>query len=137
MVVFSANLAFAADPIQTQFGMSGDIEVDLLQAKIDDGVLTAVFAYRNTGSKKAEIRSQVSEVYYLDKSEEKKYHVLTDTEKKWIAAPIDDYARIAVNIPAEGKKLVWFKFRARLAAGETIDIVLPDALPFENVAINQ
>ena len=137
ILILGVTLAFAVEPLQTQFGISGDVEVDLIKAKVDDGVLTAVFAYRIIGSKKIEIRSSVAEVYYLDKSEGKKYHVLTDTEDKWIAAPIDDYARIVVNIPVDGKKLVWFKFPAPPESVEKIDIVLPDALPFENIALSQ
>ena len=136
-LAFGAVPTIAAEPLQTQFGINGEIEVDLIKIGVDDEVLTAVFAYRNTVSKKSEIRSSVSEVFYLDKSEGKKYHVLADTNGKWIAAPIDKYATININIPTEGKKLVWFKFPAPAQGCDEIDIVLPDALPFENIALNQ
>jgi hypothetical protein len=138
LLACSSALTLAAEPVQTQFGMSGDVEVDLIKANVDEGVLTMVFVYRNTGSEDIDLRYHVSNVYYLDKADGKKYHVLADTEGKWLAAPTTndkhDYTRVLLDIPASGKKLAWFKFPAPPEASEKIDIVLPDALPFENVA---
>ena len=143
-LALSTSLAFSAEPLQTQMGMAGDIEVDLVRVATDDGVLTTIFAYRNNGSEEAGIKYSVGEVYYLDKSEGKKYHVLADSEGKWIAAPVargsiaveTGMSAVPVPIPAGGKKLVWFKFPAPPASSAEIDIVLPDTLPFEKIALN-
>ncbi len=144
-LVLAASLAFSADPLQTQMSMEGDLEVDLIRVAIDDSVLTTVFAYRNNGSEEAGIKYSVSDVYYLDKSEGKKYHVLADSQGDWIAAPVargsiaieTGMSARPVPIPAGGKKLVWFKFPAPPTSSTEINIVLPDALPFEKIALEQ
>lgn len=144
-LVLSTSLAFSAEPLQTQMGMEGEIEVDLVRAAIDDSVLTTIFAYRNNGSEEASIKYGVSEVYYLDKSEGKKYQVLADSQGGWIAAPVargsiaieTGMGAMPVPVPAGGKKLVWFKFPAPPKTSTEIDVVLPDALPFEKVILNQ
>ena len=82
--------AQAADPIQTQYGINGEMEVDLLSVSESGGILTAVFAYRNTGSDKISIRYTVSEVYFLEKSEGKKYHVLVDSTGEPLATPLNN-----------------------------------------------
>jgi hypothetical protein len=129
----------AADPLQTQYGINGEVEVDLLSVSESGGILTAVFAYRNTGSDKSEVRYAVSEVYFLEKSEGKKYHVLSDSTGKPLAAPVGGEF-ISIRKPAfkpGSRKLVWFKFPAPAEASEAIDLVLPDALPFENIALSR
>lgn len=143
-LILSTSPVFSEQALQTQMHMEGDVEVDLIKVSIIDGVLTTVFAYRNNGSEEVGIKYSVSEVYYLDKSEGKKYHVLADSKGEWIAAPVargsiatetGSSAR-PVNIPANGKKLVWFKFPAPPKTSVEIDIVLPGTLPFESVALN-
>ena len=143
-LVLGTSPAFSADPLQTQMRMTGDVEVDLVRAAIDDGVLTAIFAYRNNGTEEAGIKYKVSEVFYLDKSEGKKYHVLADSQGDWIAAPVargsiaveTGMSAQSVPIPPGGKKLVWFKFPAPPKTSMEIDIILPDALPFEKITLN-
>jgi hypothetical protein len=131
--------AQAADPIQTQYGINGEMEVDLLRVSESGGILTAVFAYRNTGSDKISIRYSVSEVYFLEKSEGKKYHVLVDSTGEPLATPLNNRF---IGIPSSqfkpgARKLVWFKFPAPPEGSEAIDLVLPDALPFENIALSR
>lgn len=129
----------AADPIQTQYGISGEVEVDLLSVSESGGILTAVFAYRNTGDDKVSIRYEVSDVYFLEKSEGKKYHVLSDSAGEPLATPLSGrYINVgSANFKSGARKLVWFKFPAPPEASEAIDFVLPDALPFENITLSQ
>lgn len=131
--------AQAADPLQTQFGINGEVEVDLLRVSSSGGVLTAVFAYRNVGSNEAPIRYPVSDVYFLEKSEGKKYHVLTDSTQKPLATPLDgkSLAIASWDFKPGARKLVWFKFPAPPEGSQTIDLMLPDALPFENIELSQ
>jgi hypothetical protein len=42
-----------------------------------------------------------------------------------------------MEITAGAKKLVWFKFPAPPATAETINLVIPDVLPFEELAISR
>ncbi len=140
-----ASLAASAEPLQTQLGMQGDIEVDLVRVTINEAVLTTIFAYRNIGSEEAGIKYKVDSVYYLDKSEGKKYQVLADSQGQWIAAPVargsiaveTGMGAYPVPIPVGGKKMVWFKFPAPPSTSTEIDVVLPDALPFEKVVLNR
>jgi len=131
--------AHAADSIQTQYGINGEVEVDLLSVSTNGGILTAVFAYRNTGGGKSQIRYAVSDVYFLEKSEGKKYHVLSDSTGKPLATPLDGkmLSIQASNFKPGSRKLVWFKFPAPPESIQAIDLVLPDALPFENIALSQ
>jgi hypothetical protein len=139
LVVLGISQVNAADPLQTQIGVSGDVEVDLIRIGASSGVLTAVFAYRNIGSEDIQIAYPVSSVYFLEKSEGKKYHVLTDEKGYPLATPLDGER---IRVPAwefkpGSKKLVWFKFPAPPDGTAEIDIVLPDALPFENVSLGE
>lgn len=137
---FSYSPARSADAIQTQMSMSGDLDIDVVKASILDKVLTVVLAYRNNGDIKVNIKYPVDEVYFIDDIEKKKYHVLKDSKNEWIAAPKwrgshTDYT--SFKITSGGKQLVWFKFPAPPAAAKTINLVIPDALPFEGLAISR
>jgi hypothetical protein len=143
--IFGFSPASAADSIQTQMSMSGDLDVDVLKASILDSVLTVVLAYRNNGKSKAKIKYRVDEVYFIDDVENKKYHVLKDSNNEWIGAPIAR-GQVGIGWPggvsdmeitAGAKKLVWFKFPAPPATAETINLVIPDVLPFEELAISR
>ena len=137
--------AWAADSVQTQMSLSGDLDVDVLKASVLDDVFTVVLAYRNNGEAKAKIRYEVDEVYFIDDIEKKKYHVLKDSKNEWIGAPISrgqvgigwPGGVSAMEISAGGKKLVWFKFPAPPAAAKSINLVIPDVLPFEELAITR
>ena len=129
----------AAEPLQTQYGINGEVEVDLLSVSASGGILTAAFAYRNTGTTESPIRYAVTDVYFLEKAEGKKYHVLTDSTGKPLATPLDGKM---LSIPSwkfkpGARKLVWFKFPAPPETIDSIELVLPDALPFESVALTQ
>jgi len=145
ITVFSYGTAATAAPVQTQMGMSGDVEVDVIKTGILDNILTVVLVYRNTGKAKAKIKYPVKEVYFIDDTEKKKYHVLKDSKNEWIGAPV---ARgqvgigwsggvSAMEIPVGGKKMVWFKFPAPPTAAKTINLVIPDVLPFEKLAVSR
>jgi hypothetical protein len=148
-VSFSQNL-FAQTPtssaIQTQMALSGDVEVDIKKATVKDDILTFIFVFRNTGTKDANINHDVANIYYIDKTENKKYHVLKDDQKKYIAAPVahgkigyHNYAHYTkpVVIAGGAKKIMWFKFPAPPAAVNKVDLILPEVLPFEDLPITR
>ena len=137
LAVFSYSRAWAAEPLQTQMSMSGDMDVDVLKASVLDNIFTVVLVYRNNGKAKEKIYYDFSEVYFIDDTEKKKYHVLKDSNNKWIGAPMNSAGDISRKIAAGGKQLVWFKFPAPPAAVKSINLVIPGVLPFEELAISR
>ena len=137
LAVFSYSRAWAADPLQTQMSMSGDMDVEVLKASILDNIFTVVLLYRNNGEAKERIYYNFAEVYFIDDTEKKKYHVLKDSNNKWIGAPMNSAGDISRKIAAGGKQLVWFKFPAPPAAVKSINLVIPGVLPFEELAISR
>ena len=137
LAVFSYSRAWAADPLQTQMSMSGDMDVEVLKASILDNIFTVVLLYRNNGEAKERIYYNFAGVYFIDDTEKKKYHVLKDSNNRWIGAPMNSAGDISKKIAAGGKQLVWFKFPAPPAAVESINLVIPGVLPFEELAISR
>ena len=136
LAVFSYSQAWAADPLQTQMSMSGDMDVDVLKASILDNIFTVVLVYRNNGEAKERIYYNFAGVYFIDDTEKKKYHVLKDSNNKWIGAPMNSAGDISRKIAAGGKQLVWFKFPAPPATVKSINLVIPGVLPFEELAVS-
>ena len=137
LAVFSYSQAWAADPLQTQMSMSGDMDVDVLKASILDNIFTVVLVYRNNGEAKERIYYNFAGVYFIDDTEKKKYHVLKDSKNKWIGAPMNSAGDISKKIAAGGKQLVWFKFPAPPATAKSVNLVIPGVLPFEELAISR
>ena len=137
LAVFSYSRAWAADPLQTQMSMSGDMDVEVLKASILDNIFTVVLLYRNNGEAKERVYYNFAGVYFIDDTEKKKYHVLKDSNNKWIGAPMNSAGDISKKIAAGGKQLVWFKFPAPPATVESINLVIPGVLPFEELAISR
>ncbi len=142
---FSTSIAQTA--LQTQYGPDG-VEVDLIRAKIGGKVLSAVFAFRNTGSSSSDITYKIEDVHYIDNTESKKYQVLKDEKGAWLAGPINYFKQYIKgkweNFPAthvhlsEGeKKIVWYKFPAPPEGVSSIQINLPEISPFDDVEISQ
>jgi hypothetical protein len=137
LAVFSYSRAWAADPLQTQMSMSGDMDVEVLKASILDNIFTVVLLYRNNGEAKERIYYNFAGVYFIDDTEKKKYHVLKDSNNKWIGAPMNSAGDISKKIAAGSKQLVWFKFPAPPATVKSINLVIPGVLPFEELAISR
>ena len=137
LAIFSYSRAWAADPLQTQMSMSGDMDVEVLKASILDNIFTVVLLYRNNGEAKERIYYNFAGVYFIDDTEKRKYHVLKDSNNKWIGAPMNSAGDISRKIAAGGKQLVWFKFPAPPAAVKSINLVIPGVLPFEELAISR
>ena len=135
----------ASSAVQTQMAMTGDIEVDVVKANVQEGILTIALAYRNNGKESAGIRYGLGDVYYIEDIEKKKYHVLKDSEGNWIAAPVargmiaveGGMRAGAVKLPAGGKTVVWFKFPAPADNVQSINLIIPDVLPFERLALSR
>ncbi|MDG2046222.1 MAG: hypothetical protein P8J79_03320 [Halioglobus sp.] len=139
LVVFSCGRGWATEPeaLQTEMSLSGDMDVDVIRANIRDNIFTVVLVYRNNGEAKAKIYYNFNEVYFIDDTEKKKYHVLKDSKNQWLGAPMNSAGDISKRIDAGGKQLVWFKFPAPPETTKSVNLVIPDVLPFEELAITR
>ncbi len=134
LVVGIWRMALAAGPIQTQMAMAGDVEVDVVKAAVQEGILTVVLSYRNTGKANAAIRARLEDTYYIDDTDKKKYQVLRDSKNDWIAAPL--YANsLNFDVGPGEKKAAWFKFPAPAEKVKAVNLVVPGILPFEKLPI--
>ncbi len=137
LAAVSGGRTWAADPLAAPVSMSGDMDVEVLKASILDNIFTVVLLYRNNGEAKERIYYNFAGVYFIDDTEKKKYHVLKDSNNRWIGAPMNSAGDISKKIAAGGKQLVWFKFPAPPATVESINLVIPGVLPFEELAISR
>ena len=139
LAVFTCGRGWATEPeaLQTEMSMSGDMDVDVIRANIRDNIFTVVLVYRNNGEAKAKIYYNFNDVYFIDNTEKKKYHVLKDSKNKWLGAPMNSAGDISKKIAAGGKQLVWFKFPAPPATANSVNLVIPGVLPFEELAVTR
>jgi hypothetical protein len=126
--------------------MTGDVEVDLLKANVQEGILTVTLAYRNTGKDAAKLKQiAIDEVYFISETEKKKYLVLKDSKGAWIAAPVargvlgteTGFGVSPVMVAPGSKAIVWFKFPAPPDNVATVNLVVPDVMPFDKVPVSR
>jgi hypothetical protein len=148
-------LTRAAEAIQTQPATEGSVEVDVIKATVNEGILTVQLAYRNTGSEKVGILYALENVYYIDEKDKKKYHVLRDSQNAWIATlecggniahprrygdswPVyGDSWPVPVEVQGGGKTIVWFKFPAPPPSTAKINLIVSKVMPFKDLQISQ
>ncbi len=132
--------------IQTQVGMTGDVEVDVVKASIQEGILTVTLSYRNTGSQNVELKQiDLDDVYFISEAEKKKYHVLKDDKEAWIASPVargklgteTGFGVKSVSISPGSKAVVWFKFPAPPENVTAVNLVVPDVMPFDKLPVSR
>ena len=133
-------IGFAQAPagvFQTQMSLDANFEIDVKKAQVIDNVLTVVFVFRNTSGTTARISMTPSEIYYIDSTQNKKYHILKDEKGAFIMAPSLYYGKLEFRVEAGKMKLAWIKMPAPDAGVETININLPGSLPFEKLRISR
>lgn len=142
-LIVLAGAVFADGPLQTQYHDSG-AEVHAIKAAVADGVLTVIIRYQNDTGGKIEESYPVSEVYYIDPAENKKYSVLQDENGKWIANPVNNQGKIGVvgrdwglAIENGAAKVMWFKFPEPASGGETVNLVVPNVTPFDGLTVSR
>ena len=138
--------ASGSGAIQTQMGMTGDVEVDLLKASVQEGILTVTLAYRNKGNQEVQLKQiALDDVYFISETEKKKYHVLKDSKGDWIAAPVargtlgtdTGFGAKSIAVGPGSKAIVWFKFPAPPENVPMINLVVPDVMPFDKVPVSR
>ncbi len=136
-LLFLATAVTAAEPLQSQFHATGN-SVDVLRAQVKDGVLTVVLR-ANAESGKFALKMQLDGVYYIDPKSQRKYLVLRDEKGDWIANPSKNrpgwnHAELSVKPPG---RVFWFKFPAPESDTNTINLVVPDVTPFDDLPIQR
>jgi hypothetical protein len=126
-----------AGVLQTQMSLDANFEIDVKTAQVIDNVLTVVFVFRNTSGTTATISMLPSEIYYIDSTQNKKYHILKDENGAFIMAPSLYFGKLEFQVEAGKLKLAWIKMPAPDAGVETININLPGSLPFEKLKISR
>ena len=106
---------------------------ELTEATRKDGVLTVKIRFRNTGTDPLhhsfETGHGAYERFYVTAGTQK-YFVLKDTEGEPLAPKYLD-----VNLDPGATSTWWAKFPAPPASETTIDLVIPDTPPFEDIPI--
>ena len=127
-------------------GMTGDVEVDVVKANVQEGILTVTLAYRNNGKEEVKLKTiPIDDVYFISEAEKKKYHVLKDSQGYFIGAPVArsklgtetgfDVKPVAISPGA--KTIVWFKFPAPPENVTVVNLLVPDVMPFDKLPVSR
>ncbi len=115
----------SAEPpvLQSSYGSNG-VSVDLLRCKVVNNIVSLAFEFKSKSKELTQIMMDPRKVYYI--ADGKKYSMLKDEDGKWITShtswlPFKD-----------GKNAIyWAKFPAPPENVKTIQINLPQIMPFE------
>jgi len=122
-------------PIKVDSDISG-ISLELTSVQRTGDTITVRFKYISTRDKPTRIDSethqQVSDIYYVDAKNKKRYPVIKDTEGKPLSSNLDYF-----EVGAGEAKAGWAKFPAPPTDVTAISVYIPGAPPFENVPITQ
>ena len=134
---FLSISGYAMEVMQTQPSSDGNLESSLLSAKVRREVLTVKIKFKNISSKEINKRFQYDFVYYSDLDEKKKYFVLKDSEGQYIAGPINKYRYFTCDLQPDEQRIIWMKFPAPPTTTKSIDIFIPEIMPFEEIQITR
>ncbi len=119
--------------LQVQEVNAPGLQAELTEVTRKDGVLTVKIRFRNTGTDALHHSFNTGhgayDRFYVTAGTQK-YFVLKDTEGEPLAPKYLD-----VNLDPGATSTWWAKFPAPPASENSIDLVIPDAPPFEDVAI--
>jgi hypothetical protein len=140
MGVLISISGYAMEEIQAQPSSDGNFDAILFSAKIREEVLTVKIRVKNGSGKTAKLQFLYKDVYYTDIVNKKKYFALKDSEGKYIAGPQDrdsEGGKVERYIENDGQGIFWIKFPAPPPTTETVDIIIPGFLPFEEIAVKR
>jgi hypothetical protein len=122
-------------PMKVDSDISG-ISLELTSVQKTGDTIMVRFKYISTRDKTTRIDSetheQVSEMYYVDAKNKKKYPIIKDTEGKPLSSNLQ-----YLEVGAGETKAGWAKFPAPPPDVTAIAVYIPGAPPFENVPIAQ
>lgn len=120
-------------PLKVDSDLSG-ISLELTSVQKTGDTITIRFKYINTRDKPVRIdreaNQQVSDMYYVDAKNKKKYPIVKDTQNNPLSSNLQ-YFEVG---PGE-TKAGWAKFPAPPPDVTTISVYIPGAPPFENVPV--
>ena len=131
---------WAANVIQTQPATSGSVEADIIRASVRDNVLTIQVAFRCPGPSSNHVSFKFGDVYLTDLKNKKKYYPLKDSSGRYLAGPASDWLEGGTYnawMKPGNRSIFWIKFPAPPAEVQTIDVMVPGFLPFEDVPITR
>jgi hypothetical protein len=127
--------ASSALPLKVDSDLSG-ISMELTSVQKTGDTIMIRFKYISTRDKPTRIDNeagqQVSDMYYVDAKNKKKYPIIKDTESKPLSSNL-----VYFEVAAGETKAGWAKFPAPPPDVTAISVYIPGAPPFENVPIAQ
>lgn len=122
-------------PLATQDTNDG-LVAEVTEFKRRGNTLTAKVRLRNAGTEAVTIDLEYGKTYVLDAAGGKKYEVLRDDAKNYIAAMGSSYTdRYWEGIEPGEQKIVWMKFPAPPPEVEVATLQIDNAPPFDDLAI--
>ena len=122
-------------PMKVDSDISG-INLELTSVQKTGDTIMVRFKYISTRDKPTRIDSethqQVSDMYYVDAKNKKKYPIIKDTEGKPLSSNLE-----YLEVGAGETKAGWAKFPAPPSDVTAISVYIAGAPPFENVPIAQ
>jgi hypothetical protein len=122
-------------PMKVDSDISG-ISLELTSVQRTGDTIMVRFKYISTRDKPTRIDNesgqQVSEMYYVDAKNKKKYPIIKDTEGKPLSSNLE-----YLEVGAGETKAGWAKFPAPAPDVTAISVYIPGAPPFENIPIAQ
>ena len=131
------SLPAGAEVLQTQMGVNGVIEADVIRARSDGRVLTVAIVLRNGGEAPRRLRGNPADFYFVDARGAKKYFPLKDAGNRWVAGPINKWGDFDITVPAKGRTMIWLKFPAPPADSPVINLATPFTLPFDGLKVQR
>lgn len=131
--VSGAAVPAAATVLQVQEVNAPGMLAELTEVTRKDGVLTVKVRFRNTGAEDThhgfDTHGGRYDLFYVT-ADDQKYFVLKDSEGEPLAPKY-----LSVTLDPGQTSTWWAKFPAPPASETTIDLVIPDTPPFEDIAI--
>lgn len=114
------------------------VTVEVTEFKRRGNTLTAKVRYVSTAPEALTLDVEYDKSYVLDAANGKKYEILRDDAKKYIAAMGPSYSDRYWNTIKPGERLtVWMKFPAPPPEVKAATLQLDDAPPFDDLAIQE
>lgn len=124
-----------AAPLAVQDTNDG-LVAEVTEFKRRGNTLTAKVRFRNAGTDEVTIDLEYGKTYVLDAGGGKKYEVLRDDEKNYIAAIGKSYSdRYWEGIEPGEQKVVWMKFPAPPPEVKVATLQIDEAPPFDDLPI--
>ena len=128
--------AQAPAPLASQETNLAGVTAEVTEFKRRGNTLTVKVRMSNTGSEDVTVDLEYDKTYVLDAAGGRKYEVLRDDAKNYIAAIGPSYSNRYWNTLKPGQPLlVWMKFPAPPPEVKTATFQLDDTPPFDDLAI--